>query len=68
MWYGMTVITSLLIAVYHLSRLAPRMYVFVSATVVLMSGLRHWPVLEASAVQMVADTVVIIVFSGERRH
>ena len=34
MWYGMTIITTLLIALCHLSSHAPRTYVFVSATVV----------------------------------
>jgi len=62
----MTIITSLLIALCHLSSLAPRTYVFVSATVVLMCGLCYRPVLEASAVQMVTDTVVMIVFPGDR--
>jgi hypothetical protein len=68
MWYGMTIITSPLIAACHLSSLALRTYVFVSATVVLMCGLHYWPVLETSAVQMVTDTAVMIVFPGDRRH
>jgi len=61
----MTIITSLLIALCHLSSPAPRTYVFISATVGLMCGLRYWPVLRASAVQMVTDTAVMVVFCGE---
>jgi len=68
MWYGMTIITSLLIALCHLSSLAPRTYIFVSVTVVLMCGLCYWPVLEACAFQKVTDTVVMIVFPGDRHH
>jgi len=43
----------------------PRTYIFLSATVVLMCGLCYWPVLRASAVQMVNDTAVMIVFPGD---
>jgi hypothetical protein len=67
MWFGMTVITSLLIALCHLRSLAPRTYVFLSATVVLMCGLHYWLV-KVSALRMLTDTAVMNVFPGDRCH
>ena len=69
MWCDMipVIIMNLLTAACYSSSTGARMYQFLSATVIVLMRLRHyWPVSTASAVQMVTDTAVTVIFPGKK--